>query len=297
MKIQYFGDPSNPKIVVLHPMLLDGKSMLPLLGELRNSHCVIAPDLTGHGTDTGIFQSAQQEAETLADWLTTQGWIDLKLVFGASIGAVVAMQLIAMPTFKVHTAVLEGCPLHSNAAFLRMMATRMFLSKHRKAQQHPGLSAQRMTKIYGETLGLIMGYTFEQIRPETLQAIAAACSDCTFPNYPKELEAHLFLSMAVRTSAPRPRAGLSQSTIRLLPLQSGKAMFTANIPPFWESSIPRYWSNTSPGDFNNRTQEAAWGTFHHAAFSIVSNRQNRIGFSCVLSVPACFLKWRTILSM
>lgn len=25
MKIQYFGDPSNPKIVVLHPMLLDGK--------------------------------------------------------------------------------------------------------------------------------------------------------------------------------------------------------------------------------------------------------------------------------
>ena len=192
MKIQYFGDPSNPKIVVLHPMLLDGKSMLPLLGELRNSHCVIAPDLTGHGTDTGIFQSAQQEAETLAGWLTTRGWIDLKLVFGASIGAVVAMQLIAMPTFKVHTAVLEGCPLHSNAAFLRMMATRMFLSKHRKAQQHPGLSAQRMTKIYGETLGLIMGYTFEQIRPETLQAIAAACSDCTFPNYPKELEAHLF---------------------------------------------------------------------------------------------------------
>lgn len=192
MKIQYFGDPSNPKIVVLHPMLLDGKSMLPLLGELRNSHCVIAPDLTGHRTDTGIFQSAQQEAETLADWLTAQGWIDLKLVFGASIGAVVAMQLIAMPTFKVHTAVLEGCPLHSNAAFLRMMATRMFLSKHRKAQQHPGLSAQRMTKIYGETLGLIMGHTFEQIRPETLQAIAAACSDCTFPNYPKELEAHLF---------------------------------------------------------------------------------------------------------
>ena len=133
MKIQYFGDPSNPKIVVLHPMLLDGKSMLPLLGELRNSHCVIAPDLTGHGTDTGIFQSAQQEAETLADWLTTQGWIDLKLVFGASIGAVVAMQLIAMPTFKVHTSVFEGCPLHSNAAFLRMMATRMFLSKHREA--------------------------------------------------------------------------------------------------------------------------------------------------------------------
>ncbi len=38
----------------------------------------------------------------------------------------------------------------------------------------------------------IMGHTFEQIRPETLQAIAAACSDCTFPNYPKELEAHLF---------------------------------------------------------------------------------------------------------
>ena len=32
----------------------------------------------------------------------------------------------------------------------------------------------------------------KQIRPETLQAIAAACSDCTFPNYPKELEAHLF---------------------------------------------------------------------------------------------------------
>ena len=118
-----------------------------------------------------------------------------------------------------------------------------------------------------------------------------------FPTIQRSWKLTCFLSMAVRTSAPRPRAGLSQSTILLLPLQSGKAMFTANIPPFWESSIPRYWRNTSPGDFNNRTQEAAWGTFHHAAFSIVSNRQNRIGFSCVLSVPACFLKWRTILSM
>ena len=92
MKIQYFGDPSNPKIVVLHPTLLDGKSMLPLLGELRNSHCVIAPDLTGHGTDTGIFQSAQQEEETRAEWLTAQGWIDRKVVFGGSIGAGVAME-------------------------------------------------------------------------------------------------------------------------------------------------------------------------------------------------------------
>ncbi|MFR8542847.1 MAG: hypothetical protein ACLVD8_26100 [Enterocloster sp.] len=58
----------------------------------------------------GSFKAPNKRAETLAGWLTTQGWIDLKLVFGASIGAVVAMQLIAMPTFKVHTAVLEGAP-------------------------------------------------------------------------------------------------------------------------------------------------------------------------------------------
>lgn len=58
----------------------------------------------------GSFKAPNKRQKLLAGWLTTRGWIDLKLVFGASIGAVVAMQLIAMPTFKVHTAVLEGCP-------------------------------------------------------------------------------------------------------------------------------------------------------------------------------------------
>ena len=192
MIIQTYGDERKPKLLALHPMLQDGESMVLLAGRLREDYCIIAPDLSGQGNDRGEFESAEQEAQALYTYLKEKDWLELQLVYGASLGAAVGIKLLAKPGLKVHTAVFDGCPLYRDAAVLRWVMTKVFLSKHRKAVKHPGLSAQKLTKLYGPQAGPSMGKYFEQVSEASIRGIVAACSQCSFPQYPKELEQRVY---------------------------------------------------------------------------------------------------------
>lgn len=192
MRIQTFGDETKPKLLALHPMLLDGQSMVQLAGKLREDFCIIAPDLSGQGEDPGTFESAEQEAETLYAYLKENGWLDLVLVYGASLGASVGLELLAKPGLKVQAAVFDGCPLYRNAPVLRWGLTKVFLSKHRKAVRNPGLSERKMTELYGPVAGPSMGKHFETVSEASIRGIVAACSRCSFHRYPKKLEQRLY---------------------------------------------------------------------------------------------------------
>lgn len=69
MQIQILGDETKPKLLALHPMLADDASMVHLAGHLREDYCIIAPDLSGQGKDTGDFESVEKEAEILYAYL------------------------------------------------------------------------------------------------------------------------------------------------------------------------------------------------------------------------------------
>lgn len=200
MRIQIYEDETRPKLLALHPMLADGSSMALLAGRLRETYCVIAPDLSGQGADTGDFGSAGQEAQTLYAWLKEKGWLEIELVYGASLGAAVGMELLAKPGLRVKTAVFDGCPLYQNAPVLRWMMTKVFLKKHRKATAHPGLSEWKMTQLYGPVFGPSMGRTFEAMSEQSIRGIIAACSRCAFPRYPKALEQRLYFEYGSRDS-------------------------------------------------------------------------------------------------
>lgn len=188
MIIKTHGDARLPKILGLHPMMASGESMLRLAGSMRERYCVIAPDLTGQGEDTGTFVSAEAEARTLHDWLLDKGWTRLELIYGASLGASVALELMAMPDLEVGTAVFDGCPLYKNAPFLKWMMTTVFLKKRRKAARVPELADQRMTQMYGPLFGPEMAKSFLRMSEDSIRGIVAACSRCSFHRYPETLE-------------------------------------------------------------------------------------------------------------
>ena len=191
MLIKTYGDETKPKLLALHPMLRDGESMVLLAGKLREDYCIISPDLSGQGNDPGVFESAEKDAEILYAYLKEKGWIDIVLVYGASLGAAVGIELLAKSELKIHAAVFDGCPLYRDAPFLRWILTKVFLKKHRKAVSNPGLSIQKMTELYGPMVGPSMGKHFEQVSEASIRGIVAACSRCSFPHYPKELERNL----------------------------------------------------------------------------------------------------------
>ena len=90
MTIYEYGDRSKPHILLIHGMWMIHEMMLPYVDKLRDDYHIIAPDLTGHGSDTGRFESAQKEASEIVDWLVQNQMTELALVFGASLGGVIA---------------------------------------------------------------------------------------------------------------------------------------------------------------------------------------------------------------
>ena len=98
MTIYEYGDRSKPHILLIHGMWMIHEMILPYVDKLRDDYHIIAPDLTRHGSDTGRFESAQKEASEIVDWLVQNQMTELALVFGASLGGVIAMDVISNET-------------------------------------------------------------------------------------------------------------------------------------------------------------------------------------------------------
>lgn len=191
MIIKEYGNSSLPKVVLLHPMLASGQSMLKIAETMEGHYCFIAPDFSGQGEDESEFVSAKSEAEMLNTYLQSQGYFDIVLMFGASLGARIGLEMLTDSRIHYQTIVFEGAPLYKNAKLLYYMMSFVFLKKQKKAKKHPGLSQQKMSEIYG-IFGESMGHSFEKMSSQSLKNIIKACSDFHFPQYSQDLQKRMF---------------------------------------------------------------------------------------------------------
>lgn len=58
MTIHEYGDRKNPHILFIHGMWMCHEMMLPYVEKMHGEYHIIAPDLTGHGSDMGSFEAA-----------------------------------------------------------------------------------------------------------------------------------------------------------------------------------------------------------------------------------------------
>lgn len=140
MTIHEYGDRKNPHILLIHGMWMCHEMMLPYVEKMRGEYHIIAPDLTGHGSDMGSFEGAEQDAVQIGKWLADHDIKSLELMFSASMGCVVAMYLMAdSPWLNVKCSVLEG------AALTRMKGVEwMFRGMMGGMQRHP----EAVAKMY-----------------------------------------------------------------------------------------------------------------------------------------------------
>lgn len=191
MIIKEYGEKSLPKILLLHPMLADGKSMMKIVGSLQERYCFIAPDFSGQGEDNSEFECVEKEAEILNNYLKSQGYLDIELMFGASLGARIGLDMLVNQDIHYQTIVFEGAPLYRNARLMYFLMSFVFLKKQKKAKKHKGLAVHKMSQIYG-IFGESMGHSFENMSQKSLKNIIFACSYFHFPHYSKELQERIF---------------------------------------------------------------------------------------------------------
>lgn len=195
MVIHEYGDSSLPKIVLLHPMMADSRCMLRLTESMTGNYCAIIPDLSGQGEDTGEYENARQETQTLVSYLKEKGYTELALLMGASLGGLVGMYLLAQGEISCKTAVFEGVPLYENAWLIRKMMNFGFLKKHRKAVQMPMDEVKKsMSARYG-VFGDVMSENFVKMSEKTLSNVIRDCSDFPFPPLPETIQQRIFLEV------------------------------------------------------------------------------------------------------
>jgi pimeloyl-ACP methyl ester carboxylesterase len=191
MIFKEYGDKALPKIVLLHAMFSDGSPCVKMAKELGEQYCYIIPDLSAHGEDKSEFVSARREAETLIEYLQSNGYDKIELLFGASMGAVAALYAIADIAISFKTIVLDSAPVYKNAHMLRFFMSGVMLNKQRQAKDNPQFSVQRMTRLYGE-LGESMSASFVAMSKESMLNVFRSCTRFDFPVYSDELQKRIF---------------------------------------------------------------------------------------------------------
>ena len=181
-------------------MWMTHEMMLPYVDQLMNDYHIIAPDLTGHGSDKGRFESAQKEAAEITDWLMQNQMKELALVFGVSLGSVIAMNVISHEELlHTHCAVMEGASL-TRVHGVEWLFRAMFREMKKRPETIANLYAS-MPKLDSDVQQKLLD-TMANTDKEELFNLVHACNSYSFEECPlsPELQRHLFFEFGNRDS-------------------------------------------------------------------------------------------------
>ena len=176
MFINEYGNPKDPKLILLAPMMVSGSDLYNLMCPyLKGNYFIVAPDQGGHGK-AETYVSADDEYRQLKEYLIKNGYTDIKLVYGASLGAAVGWRLFMDDAFNVEHAWFDGAALSGKPSRVaEMLVSRMFKKKKKKLEKTHVEASQSLVNWYGYDFAKTMTKNFERITSDDIDAICYAC--------------------------------------------------------------------------------------------------------------------------
>lgn len=111
MKIQTYGTPGSPCVLLLHGMFDDGGMFAPVAPYLEKDYFVAVPTLDGYDeASSESYPGAEEEVARLAAWLADAGVRELAAAAGSSLGAMLVWKLCQRGGVPVHRLVLDSAP-------------------------------------------------------------------------------------------------------------------------------------------------------------------------------------------
>ena len=176
MYINEYGNPNDPKLILLAPMMVSGSDLYDLMSPyLKGQYFIIAPDQGGHGK-AGAYISADEEYKRLKEYLQNKSYTDIKLVYGASLGVAVGWRLFMDETFNVEHAWFDGVALSEKPSRMaEIMVGRMFKKRKKKLERTHVEASKSLVSMYGYDFAKMMTKNFERITLSDIDAICHAC--------------------------------------------------------------------------------------------------------------------------
>ena len=175
MYIHKHGNNTAPTVIILHPMGITGTKMYEVVGQKLGDYCVIAPDMGNHASEKRDFRSARAEAAALHDYLVKSGRMKIKLLYGASLGAAVALKMLDYTDLEIENLYLDGAPVaRLGLVMLNIFAPVLVWQKNMIVKnREKGISD--FVKRYGRDIAEHMADTFLQFNKTGIRNIGNAC--------------------------------------------------------------------------------------------------------------------------
>ena len=173
--VHEYGNPSDPLIVLLAPMLLSGEDMYNIFSpHLKGKYFIIAPDQGGHG-NAGRYVSAESEYHELKEYLISKGYTDIKLLYGASLGVAIAYRLLGDKDFNIEKVWFDGVALNKSAAFAEAFMKNLFRRRKKMLARTHVDASPNLVKTYGYDFAKKMTSNFARITLYDIDNICYAC--------------------------------------------------------------------------------------------------------------------------
>ena len=104
MKFEIIGNLNNPLIMMLTGSFYPSSGLKYLYEKLKDDYCLILPEYNGH-YENSTFTTRQNEAKELIEYIQKQNVHTIKMIYGQSMGAEIAIEL-----FSVEYCFLDGTP-------------------------------------------------------------------------------------------------------------------------------------------------------------------------------------------
>ena len=112
MKFQTIGNPNDPLIIMLPGSFCPSSGLDYLYEKLKDDYCIVLVEYNGH-YENSTFTTRQNEAKEIADSIQKQNIHTIKMIYGQSMGAEIAIELFKQLNenqIQVDRCFLDGAP-------------------------------------------------------------------------------------------------------------------------------------------------------------------------------------------
>ena len=194
MYMHTYGKPSDPAVVLLHPMGITAEKLYEIVGQkLKGSCCLLIPDKGNHGEEKADFLSVEDEADKICTYLKSHEISELVMIYGASMGAAVALRMLSHSEIKVRSLYLDGAPIAKLGFIMsRVFAPVLIWQKGIYEKNNQKKLAEFISR-WGEDLNDHMRETFIRFSNTSIRNIAQACVKGNMVSIPEELQKHTWM--------------------------------------------------------------------------------------------------------
>ena len=197
MIMHTYGREGAPVILMLQPMGISAEMLYKLLGsKFKGDYHILIPDMGGHGDEVGDFISADIEAEHALLYLKSAGITEITLLYGASIGAAVALRMLDVPELKVKNIFLDSAPVARFVYGVRKVfgpVVRMQRAVYLSNLNNDAKRKRQVEAQWGRELGDHISKNFAAFSSESLTNMVNSCVQGNMPAIPEEQQKHTFM--------------------------------------------------------------------------------------------------------